>query len=444
MKQIVILLILSVTVSFAQQEQKEHENSKTLEGYYDLSEFEMPARLFLLDNRSFHYSAIFGSVDLEIYGKYIIKENELRFHPDEDQMQPFILYGRKNKALKDSIAFNYYKPDEDYRYQVVFAADKQWIKSPLEEKKRHEVYFKVKQKRPKLLKIGYPALHIEVGNFLQVKETYAAEIPKGNNDFLLSYNRYYNMRKQFFKNPIQLKGDSMISGGKAKQKRLLAEGEREKMIAFLEKNEMFESIIESRGNIFKRIPLSSSTEKLKLQIKENGQLEEIPIDTIQKDGNGGENSSYDTEKIGNYNKKGEKTGEWRVYFGDGALALLENYKNGKLDGQQKAFYETGELKAIASLTNGTLLEWKQFYKSGQLEILVIPIAEKKQHWKYYYKDGTLKEEESINEEGERDGAYKAYYQNGKLSRSATFKDGKLIGEWKNNDEDGKLIVPEKK
>ena len=256
------------------------QKSKSLEGYYNLSEFEMAARLYLLDDGQFYYSASFGSVDLEIYGNYTIENNSIKLHPREEQMQPFALYGRDNKTITNEVEFYYYKPDEDNRYDVVFSLDDNWVKNTAKQENENEVYFKVKQKQPKVLKIGYPALFSEKDNFFRVGQVSKATITNKDNAFVLNYNRYYSMRRQFTSAAMPLEDGNILSGEKVKKRQDLQEGEREKIVAFLKVHEMFESSITVKEKLYKKIALTTDSSKPLLKPEANGSLKEITIKPI--------------------------------------------------------------------------------------------------------------------------------------------------------------------
>ncbi|WP_152286754.1 toxin-antitoxin system YwqK family antitoxin [Flavicella marina] len=71
-------------------------------------------------------------------------------------------------------------------------------------------------------------------------------------------------------------------------------------------------------------------------------------------------------------------------------------------------------------------EWRTYYENGQLTIIG--------KWNY----------------GKRDGEWKKYHENGKLESIGKYKNGKTVGEWKLYDKNGKLIetkefeIPEEK
>jgi len=435
MKKITIICFLAFSIIGFTQE------SKSLEGYYNLSEFEMAARLFLLDNNTFYYSAIFGSVDLEIYGEYTIKDNQLHFYPQKEQMQTFILYGRENKSSKGTIELNYYKPEGSYRSLVVIGTDKQWVKRPIEQANNDEIKIVIKQQHITTLKIGYPTYFDRVGRFFQVTKVISAKIPKGNNDFVLSYNRYADMRQQFSKKPIQLKEDALVNGDKIRQMRPLQEGEREKIMTFFKENKMFEPIIESRGNVFQQILLATENSKPKLQKNKKGQLEEII--TYTKDGVKNEAGIYCKDK-GQLKeiitiKNEVKTGERKWYFENGQLAETGKFKNSLKEGEWNNYYKNGQQRLIKNYKDDLKQgEWKSFFPNGQLEEIGIYVADKKEgEWKTYYENEQLKEIETYKN-GERAGISKTYYKNGQLKRISEYKGYTEIGNYEYYEEDGHL------
>ena len=241
----IFLLIFNV-FTFAQ-------DSKSLEGYYDLSVHEAPSHLYLLHDNTFYYYSIFGSVDLEIYGTYSIDKNELKFYPQEDLLQSYVLYGRVNETYKDSIAFNYMQSDQNHRTQLVLGIENKWHKRSMLKMNDDEIYYKVNKKQLDSLEIGYPAHFDGAGNFIQVSEVMVAQIPKGFNDFLLPLNRFATMRKQFSKIPMQIDGEAIVNGEKTIQKEELKEGENKKIATFLKEREMFPPTMERRGAIFEKI-----------------------------------------------------------------------------------------------------------------------------------------------------------------------------------------------
>lgn len=97
-------------------------------------------------------------------------------------------------------------------------------------------------------------------------------------------------------------------------------------------------------------------------------------------------------------------GEHKVYYEDGSLSVVENYKNGLRDGESKCFYENKNLHC------------HEFYKNDKYDGNI----------KQYRKDGTLAT--SIEyKDGKGNGLAKLYNKEGKLYCTATYKDDYLVG-----------------
>lgn len=98
---------------------------------------------------------------------------------------------------------------------------------------------------------------------------------------------------------------------------------------------------------------------------------------------------------GLYDSKQERIGLWHIYFDDGTLALVINYKNGKVEGPVTMYYPGGEYKVMeVNYENGKLEgSYKKYFKGNR------PQEEgpcvnglKHGHWKYYNPEGFLTEE----------------------------------------------------
>lgn len=107
------------------------------------------------------------------------------------------------------------------------------------------------------------------------------------------------------------------------------------------------------------------------------------------------------------------TGKIVKKYGNGQLQSLENFKNGKLNGELKEFYKDGTLFQIGS------------FKDGEMENI-----------KVFDENGNLKFEVTFED---RIGYHKGYHPNGTLSEEGKTYKGDEIGIWKYYDEKGKLI-----
>lgn len=108
--------------------------------------------------------------------------------------------------------------------------------------------------------------------------------------------------------------------------------------------------------------------------------------------------------------------EQRYYDDDRRKLQVETpYKNGKINGVKKVYYESGQLSRETLFENGkTNGVVKSYYKSGQLE------------------------EEVTYENDKVNGVRKEYYESGKLKKEILYEYDRTITR-KEYDESGKLI-----
>lgn len=117
------------------------------------------------------------------------------------------------------------------------------------------------------------------------------------------------------------------------------------------------------------------------------------------------------------NKKPE--GIWKYYHNKSDKVMtLENYKNGKLEGEKNVYY-----------TNGQLAE-KAFYKNNVLDGKYVKYAE----------NGKLIEESTYSK-GELNGSASFYDGEGNLLVKGEYKKNKKVGTWETY-ENGKLVKKE--
>lgn len=112
------------------------------------------------------------------------------------------------------------------------------------------------------------------------------------------------------------------------------------------------------------------------------------------------------------------TGQIVKKYENGQVHSIENFKNGKLNGEFKEFFENGNLSQIGSFKNGDMKNIKVFYENGNLKF-----------------------EQNLKE---RKGKYRGYYPNGQLEEEGEVFQGEETGLWKYYDEDGNLLKTEYK
>jgi antitoxin component YwqK of YwqJK toxin-antitoxin module len=113
---------------------------------------------------------------------------------------------------------------------------------------------------------------------------------------------------------------------------------------------------------------------------------------------------------------GRKSGEWKTYYKNGAIAIIENYINDTLNGPKLYFYPSGKI------------EGKYSYKKG----IEIDSA------KHYFENGNLNFEEYRDKSGILNGEFKIYFENGNLSQLGNYKNSKFHGIEKIFSEEGSL------
>lgn len=112
------------------------------------------------------------------------------------------------------------------------------------------------------------------------------------------------------------------------------------------------------------------------------------------------------------------TGQVIKKYKSGQVKSIENFKNGKLNGEFKEFFENGSLFQIGTFKNGDMKNIKVFYENGKLKF-----------------------EQNLKN---RKGKYRGYYPNGKLEVEGEVFQGDEIGLWKYYNEEGNLLKTEYK
>ena len=112
------------------------------------------------------------------------------------------------------------------------------------------------------------------------------------------------------------------------------------------------------------------------------------------------------------------TGQVIKKYKSGQVKSIENFKNGKLNGEFKEFFENGSLFQIGTFKNGDMKNIKVFYENGNLKF-----------------------EQNLKD---RKGKYRGYYPNGILEVEGEVFQGDEIGLWKYYNEEGNLLKTEYK
>ena len=131
------------------------------------------------------------------------------------------------------------------------------------------------------------------------------------------------------------------------------------------------------------------------------------------------------------------TGQIVKKYENGQVQSIENFKNGKLDGEFKEFYKDGTLAQIGTFKNGDLESIKAFYENGNLKFEE-NLKDRKGKYRGYYPNGMLEVEGEVFQ-GDEIGLWKYYNEEGKLLSEGRYKEGKKIGKWKLYNLDGSLL-----
>ena len=115
-------------------------------------------------------------------------------------------------------------------------------------------------------------------------------------------------------------------------------------------------------------------------------------------------------------KEGKQNGLFQLYTEDGILIDHALFKNGERDGLTEQFYnDTGKIRISGNYKNGILDgEYKVYYPNEKLQA------------ETYYVNGEL------------NGAYIGYYENGNIKLTGNYKENLPDGEWKFYLEKGNL------
>ena len=193
------------------------------------------------------------------------------------------------------------------------------------------------------------------------------------------------------------------------------------------------------------------------------------------------------ESIGNANKEGKESGEWKYYFSNGSLQACGkfidgkkegdwiyynvagykettcsyidgnlnglycefdsygnqtssiSYKMGEVDGDVNFFYPCQVVEEYNQYTKGTLNgPGYAMYPTGDtLSIFAYKDAKVDGEYKRYHANGKLFYQVNYKEDL-RDGDYKEYYSNGSISVTGKYTNGKELGTWKYYFDNGKI------
>ncbi len=147
----------------------------------------------------------------------------------------------------------------------------------------------------------------------------------------------------------------------------------------------------------------------------------------------------DIEITGKYNNKGRKIGEWVWYYPNREELMVENWANGKLEGDYFEYSEEGD-----TITSGVYymgLEDGEWYynNSGTIEIGTYYEGMRIENWKVWFPNGKVAFDMNYDQDL-YDGKYTAYWDNGRIKISGKYESGTPIGTWVRYDEEGNPVM----
>jgi len=145
-----------------------------------------------------------------------------------------------------------------------------------------------------------------------------------------------------------------------------------------------------------------------------------------------------TEQTGTY-RNGKENGVWRWYYDDGSLRREEEYFNGKEDGHYVEYDREGNVIAEGNYIDGERDGLWKINVGDEKEEGKYIVGLREGVWKLYYANGQLMYEGRFVQ-GNPEGKHKLYYPNGKLKEERYFSNGLKEKTWKKYDENGNLII----
>lgn len=126
--------------------------------------------------------------------------------------------------------------------------------------------------------------------------------------------------------------------------------------------------------------------------------------------------------------EGKIDGKYVEYYSNGYTKNISNFKNGQLEGFFFSFYENEVLMEETNYQNG-LMQGKRnlYWKNGNIKeknIFKNGAIIGTSH--FYYANGSIRKTISFDKNGNRDGDWIDYYQNGKIKLKVKYKSGKVL------------------
>lgn len=114
------------------------------------------------------------------------------------------------------------------------------------------------------------------------------------------------------------------------------------------------------------------------------------------------------------------------YSDSGVVVLEENYVENKIEGEQKAYYENGNIKSIVTYKKGKIIALEYLAKNGEI-LHSSDLSKGNGVWKYFWENGNILEEGKYKN-WQKDGVWVKYRENGEKDVTTTYKNGRVISQ----------------
>jgi antitoxin component YwqK of YwqJK toxin-antitoxin module len=151
-----------------------------------------------------------------------------------------------------------------------------------------------------------------------------------------------------------------------------------------------------------------------------------------------ENSSGKIQREGFYNN-GKLNGENKIYDDTGIIIEKRYYINGIIDRVFLYFNESEIIKLISYYQNDEVYKFEEFHFNGKIKRIW---NKSKLLDEIYYENENLKIKYSFNQKGQVNKYYHEYYEDGNIFMKADYKDGNPHGQVKYYNKNGKINLTE--
>lgn len=149
--------------------------------------------------------------------------------------------------------------------------------------------------------------------------------------------------------------------------------------------------------------------------------------------------SRSAKQIAQYPVKKSGTTPAKGYYFDGSPAFTGTYRNGRIDGEWRYLYRSGQPRSVRRLSEGKLQGVsEEYYENGQLRSRQGFASDQPQgYYQGFTRHGKV-EQEGYYQEGQRQGTWRDYYADGHLSQETDYLNDDVNGLLRSYTPTGKL------